>query len=467
MAPIADLWCKTEYDTRNIDKVPLFSQKAGYPTIICPIAPAMDTLFTNCTLWAGPGHPLQAEMFVTVSGRRIGRVGLMADLPSAAGATTIDCLGKLLMPGLINGHNHCAMTLFRGLADDLALADWLNNHIFPAEKRHVSPEMVYWCTRLAAAEMLLSGTTCVADGYFFSGEAARALRDCGMRAVVAHGVVDFPAPSVPDPAKNIDTVKGFLDQWLGADPLITPGVFAHAPYTCSPRTLTRAKALAEAQGVRFFTHIAESSRESEMIIDLQAATPLGHLAALDLLDDRTVLIHAVWLDDHDLDLLARSAAHVVTCPQSNLKLASGIARVPEMHARGIEVGLGTDGCASNNSLDMFREMDLLAKLHKATHLDATVLPAQQVLQAATTANAHLLGLEDLGTIEAGKLADLVLLDTSRPHLTPLYSSDLLVYAASGHDVHSVMVDGRLVVDNRRIIAFDQQETVDRIRKMAA
>lgn len=427
----------------------------------------MDTHFTNCTLWAGPGHALQPEMFVAVSGRRIDMLGRMADIPSTAAATTIDCRGNLLMPGLINGHNHCAMTLFRGLADDLALADWLNNHIFPAEKRHVSPEMVYWCSRLAAAEMLLSGTTCVADGYFFSGEAARALRDCGMRAVIGHGVVDFPAPSVPDPAKNIETVAAFLDQWLGADPLITPAVFAHAPYTCSPRTLSRAKALAKERGVRFFTHIAESSREKKMIIDLRGPTPLGHLAALNLLDDRTVLIHAVWLDDYDLELLAKSGAHVVTCPQSNLKLASGIARVPEMLALGIEVGLGTDGCASNNSLDMFREMDLLAKLHKATHLDATAMPAHQALRAATSANARLLGLDDLGTIEAGKLADLVVIDTNRPHLTPLYNPDLLVYGASGRDVHSVMVNGRLVVDNRRIVAFDLDETVSRVREMAA
>jgi len=426
----------------------------------------MDTIFTDCTLCAGPGVPLVHHGFVAVSGSTISHLGEMAELPEQPGVRRIDCTGKLLMPGLINGHNHCAMTLFRGLADDLALTEWLHSHIFPAEQRYVSREMVYWCTRLAAAEMLLSGTTCVADGYFFSGEAARALSDCGMRAVVAHGVVDFPAPSVPDPAKNIDTVAAFLDEWLETDPLITPAVFAHAPYTCSPRTLRRAKELAEARGVRFFTHIAESMREAEMIIERRAETPVGHLAALDLLDEHSVLVHAIWLDDRDLDLLAEYGAGVVTCPQSNLKLASGVARVPEMLDRGITVGLGTDGCASNNSLDMFREMDLLAKLHKLSTLEATALPARAAFSCATAANAELLGLPRLGRLEIGMTADLVLLDLDRPHLTPFYNPDLLVYAASGRDVNSVMVHGRMVVENRKILSFDLGETMEKIREMA-
>lgn len=426
----------------------------------------MDILFTNATLCTEPGSPLVHDRCLGVTGTTITHLGPMQGLVASAGVRVIDCRGKLLMPGLINGHNHCAMTLFRGLADDLALADWLHGHIFPAEKQHVSREMVYWCSRLAAAEMLLSGTTCVADGYFFSGEAARALRDCGMRAVVGHGIVDFPAPSVPDPAKNIDSVEHFLDEWLGAEPLITPAVFAHAPYTCSPQTLRRAKDLADRRGVRFFTHIAESQREAEMIIDLQAGTPIQHLAALGLLDHNTVLIHAVWLDERDLDLLAASGAQVVTCPQSNTKLASGVARIPDMVERQIPVGLGTDGCASNNSLDMFREMEILAKLHKLSRLDATALPARQALHAATVGNGALLGLPTLGTLAVGKTADLVLLDLNQPHLTPFYTPDLLVYAASGRDVHSVMINGRMVVENRKILSFNLEETMTKVREMA-
>ncbi len=424
------------------------------------------TLFTHCTLFAGPGKPLVPDSYLITSGNTISEIGLMADLAAQTVDTTIDCDGKLLMPGLINGHNHCAMTLFRGLADDLELSSWLHNHIFPAEKAHVSKEMVYWCSRLAAAEMILSGTTCVADGYFFSNESARSLADCGMRAVVGHGIVDFPAPSVPDPKKNISTVAEFIERWKNTHPLITPAVFAHAPYTCSPRTLTRAKALADEQGVRFFTHIAESPKECEMIIDLQATTSIGHLKELDLLDDNTVLIHAIWLNDNDIETLAESGSHVVTCPHSNLKLASGIAKVPELLSRNITLGLGTDGCASNNGLDMFREMDTLAKLHKLNTLDATAAPATEVFRAATTGNASLLGLHDLGTLAVGNKADLILLDLQKPHLTPFYNADLLVYSASGSDVHSTMIDGKLVMENRKILSFDLDETMAKVQEMA-
>lgn len=371
------------------------------------------------------------------------------------------------MPGLINGHNHCAMTLFRGLADDLELSDWLHNHIFPAEKAHVSREMVYWCARLAAAEMILSGTTCVADGYFFSNDSARALADCGMRAVVGHGIVDFPAPSVPDPKKNISTVAEFIDRWKGVDPLITPAVFAHAPYTCSPTTLRRAKELADTTNVRFFTHIAESPKEIDMIINMQAQTPVGHLKKLDLLDSNSVLIHAVWLEDEDLEAIEQSGAHVVTCPQSNLKLASGIARIPEMLSRNISLGIGTDGCASNNSLDIFREMDILAKLHKLNSIDATALPAKEVFKAATTGNAKLLGFNNLGTIEVGSKADIILLDLKTPHLTPFYNADLLVYSASGSDVHTSMINGKIVMEDRKICSFDLNETMAKVKEIAS
>ena len=424
------------------------------------------TLFTHGTIMSRAGAPTLVDGFVHVAGDTIRRTGSMADCPQVEEARVIDCSGKLLMPGLVNGHNHCAMTLFRGLADDLALADWLHNHIFPAEQAHVSREMVYWCSRLAAAEMLLSGTTTVADAYFFSGEAARGLADCGMRAVVGHGIVDFPAPSVPDPAKNIEAVEEFIKQWQGQNPLISPAVFAHAPYTCSPQTLRRAKELADRYGVRFFTHLAESEREAEMIIDPRAATPLGHLAALSLLDANAVLIHAVWLSAPDLDLLADLGAHVVTCPQSNLKLASGIAPVAAMQKRGISVGLGTDGSGSNNSLDMFREMDMLAKLHKVHGADATCLPAQAVLAAATDTGARILGLKNVGRLEAGMKADLIVIDLARPHLCPFHGPDLLVYAASGSDVESVMINGRMVVEQREITGFDYQQTRARVLELA-
>ncbi len=425
-----------------------------------------STLFTHCTIFPGAYSTTIENAFLLTAGGSIAAIGPMADAPAPGQARVVDASGKLVMPGLINGHNHSAMTLFRGMADDLELTAWLNEHIFPAEARLIGPEMVYWCTKLAAAEMILSGTTCVADAYFFSGMSARALSDCGMRAVIGHGIVDFPVPSVPDPAKNVETVAAFISEWLDRDPLITPAVFAHAPYTCSPATLRKAQKLAADTGVRFFLHIAETRNEMEMIIEPHDSSPIRHLAALGLLDRNTVCVHGVWLDDEDLDLVAQSGATVVTCPQSNLKLASGVARVKDMVSKGIPVGLGTDGCASNNSLDMFREMDVLAKIQKIACQDATALPAQTVLHCATIGNAGLLDLSGIGKLEVGWQADLIILDLKQPHLTPFYNPDLLVYAASGADVETVMVNGRLVMEKRQILSFDLEETKTKVNELA-
>lgn len=426
-----------------------------------------DILITNTTLLPRAGSDLLEHCFVAVSGATISQLGPMAACPDSAANQVIDGSGRLLMPGLVNGHNHAAMTLFRGFADDLALQDWLQNHIFPAEAAHVSPEMVYWCTTLAAAEMIRSGTTCVADGYFFSAAAARAFDDAGMRAVVAHGIVDFPAPSVPDPADNINTVARFIEQWQHTTPRITPGVFAHAPYTCSPKTLVKAKELAEHYGVRFFIHIAESSGELRQIIEPQGTSPIKHLDALHLLDKSTTCIHAVWLDEADLDIVSSRGAAVITCPQSNSKLASGIAPVQSMLDRGIPVGIGTDGCASNNSLDLFREMDLLAKISKLKSGEATAGAAAKVLNCATEIGAAAIGQSALGRLEPGAPADLILLDTTRPHLTPLYNQDLLVYAASGADVDSVIIDGTLVMHRKQIRSIDVAQAMERVNALAA
>lgn len=424
-----------------------------------------NLLLINCLLLA---HVADRQLsYLLVRNGKIAAIGPMAACPLPGGMATVDGGGNLVLPGLINGHNHCAMTLFRGMADDLALSDWLYNHIFPAEAALVNPEMVYWCTLLAAAEMISSGTTSVADGYFFSATAAEALRDAGMRAVIAHGIVDFPAPSVPDPSKNIETVEGFLRHWQGRSSLITPAVFAHAPYTCSPRTLRRAKELADRYGTKLFIHVAETANEQATIIEPQGPTPLQHLANLGILDAHTVLVHGVWLDGADLDILAASGAAVVTCPQSNLKLGAGIAPIPPMLSRHIPVGLGTDGCASNNSLDLFREMDMLAKLHKATARDATAMPASRALSCATEGGASVLGLAGCGTISEGAAADLILVAIDQPHLTPFANSDLLVYAASGADVRSVIIDGRPVMRDRHIVSFDVAATVQRVCAMAA
>ncbi len=397
----------------------------------------------------------------------IEKAGPSEEFTSISAEKKIDASGCLVMPGLINCHNHAAMTLFRGLADDLPLMEWLEKHIFPAEARHVNPEMVYWCTKLAAAEMILSGTTTVADGYFHEDSAAQALADSGIRAVAAQGIIDFPAPGVPDPAGNIAHASGFLDKWQKQSSRVTPAVFCHSPYTCGQETLIKAKDLARSKGVRFFIHVAETAFEVSQIKESHGKSPVLFLDDLGILDDMTVCVHCVHLDAHDMHLLKSRGTSVVTCPESNMKLASGTAPVDKMISAEIPVALGTDGCASNNDLDMFREMDACAKIHKAQRMDPTVLPAGRILDMATLTGARVLGFEaDIGSLEPGKKADIAILDLNKPHLTPFYNPDVLVYAACGADVRDVLIDGQLVMRDREILSFDVQETMNRVLEIS-
>ena len=423
-------------------------------------------IISNCTILTEAAAPLLPDGFARITGEKITEIGPMEQYRRQENETVIDGQGQLLMPGLVNCHNHAAMSLFRGMADDLELTTWLNDHIFPAEAANVSGEMVRSCSKLSAAEMIMSGTTCVADAYFFGSKAIQSFSEAGLRAVVAHGVIDFPAPGIPDPSKNVETVANFIDRHKGADPLITPGVFAHAPYTCSPKTLTRAKALADDRNVPFFLHLAETKHEQTMIDKPLGKTPVQHLAALDMLDNNCICVHCTWLEDKDIDIIAEKGAHVVSCPQSNLKLAAGIARVDDMIQRGIQVGLGTDGCASNNSLDLFREMSMLAKVQKTLTMKATALPAKQALQCATTHGSHLLGFSDLGKLAPGSRADCILVNLQVPHLTPFFNQDVLVYAARGADVTTSIINGQLVMHNKRILSFDLQETMDEVTHLA-
>jgi len=429
-----------------------------------------ELLITQIRIAAMPGEPEPpaGPAWILLAGPRIQAVGPMNEpVPPPSGRReTLDGDGMLALPGLINGHCHAAMTLFRGLADDLALHVWLMHHIFPAEARHVTPEMVRLCTRLAAAEMLLAGMTTVADSYFFEDEAAHAFAETGMRAVAAQGVIDFPAPGVPDPAENVAVAAAFMARWQD-HPIVRPAVFAHSPYTCSPATLMRAKTAAREADALFFLHLAEAGDEAARLIDPAGSSPLRHVHALGLLDPQTVCVHCIWLDDEDLDLLAASGAGVVICPHSHAKLASGMAPLPGMLRRDIPVALGTDGTASNNCLDLFREMDLGAKMQKGHLQDPTSAPARDMLTMTTSLGAQVLGYgNELGRLTPGALADIVLLDTNRPRLTPFYGSELLVYAGSGADVDTVLVNGRVVVRRRRLMTIDLPATLEEVRRLA-
>lgn len=407
-----------------------------------------------------------SDHFIRIEAGIIKDVGPMDQLPLGAGCQVVDASGCLMMPGLVNGHCHGAMTLFRGLADDLEMMDWLENHIFPAEAKCVTSEMVYWCSKLAAAEMIRGGITTVADGYFYEDSAARAFADAGMRAVVAQGVVDFPAPGVPDPTRKMQVVSDFVDLW-NDHKRIVPAVFAHSPYTCGPDTLEEAKELARSKGCLFFIHLGETKQEAEEIKSKTGLSPVRYLQSLQLLDESTVCIHCVWLDLEDIHILAQNNAKVVTCPESNMKLASGIAPVKELVDAGVVVGLGTDGAASNNDLNMFREMGSCFILQKHAHPHRQALSELNVLEMATSGGAAVLGLENLiGSIEPGKKADIVLINLDRSNMQDKSTVYNMVHSVSGSEVHTVIVDGEVILKNRKIISFDEHEAMEKVRQLA-
>nr|NJM02100.1 amidohydrolase [Desulfobacula sp.] len=361
--------------------------------------------------------------------------------------TRIHAHGKIIMPGLINCHTHLPMSMFRGLADDLPLDVWLNEHVFPAEAKHVNPDSVEKWSRHSCTEMLLSGTTTCCDGYFHEDRVAAAVLASGMRAVAGQGVIDFPAPGVPDPKMNIKTAVEFVNQFKNVSPLLTPSIFCHSPYTCSRQTLTAAKKAANDLGVLFQIHVAETRNEKNLIQGLGNMTIVEYLESAGILDLNTLMVHAVWISDNDMDIIRKTRARVAHCPESNMKLASGIAPIPKLIKLGVPVGLGTDGCASNNDQDLFSEMDMAAKLHKVALLDPCVMDARTTLRMATIEGAKAIGLDTVtGSIEKGKRADIILVDRARPHMTPMYDPySGLVYSAKSSDVDLVMVDGRVLV----------------------
>lgn len=418
---------------------------------------ACDILIRNaCILTCTPAAEVITDGWLAVSGTAIAALGRMP--APVAGREVIDARGGILMPGLINTHTHLPMTLFRGLADDLPLEVWLRERIFPAEAG-LDRDTVRVGARLAAVELLLSGTTTCADGYFFEHAVAEAVEAVGLRAVLGQGVIDHPAPGVPDPARNLEAAGRFCADWTGRCARIRPSIFCHSPVTCSPDTLTAAKAFCREHGLLFQVHAAETRGEVAHLRARFGLSPVGLLDAAGLLDERTLLVHGVWLDEADIAAIARRRAPVSHTPESNMMLGAGVAPVAALRAAGAVVGLGTDGCASNNDLDLFPTMDLAAKLQKVARRDPAVLPAEEVLRMATLDGARALGLEsEIGSLEPGKQADLILLNTSVPHLTPMHRPvSALVYAARGTDVHTVLVAGRVVVRDRNVLTVDVEE----------
>ncbi len=429
----------------------------------------LEILITGGTLLTmdPPGEILENRA-IGIRGGRILFVKEMdarGDFPEAK--EVLDASGCLVLPGLVNTHAHLPMVLFRGLADDLPLMAWLNDHIFPAERRFINRDTVYAGSLLAMAEMILSGTTTFCDGYFYEGAVARAAIDAGMRGVTAQGFIDFPADPQGAAEKAADAER-FADKWRSRSPLITPALMCHSPYTCSPDTLRAIKAVAREREIPFLIHLAETREEERIIRECHGKSPVRHLDDLGLLDGRTVASHCVWIGDEDLSILAARGVKVAHDPESNMKLASGVAPVPEMLRRGIAVGLGTDGAASNNDLDLFGEMGTAARLHKVFSSDPTALKAETVVEMATIGGARVLGLEkEIGSISPGKWADLILVERGSPPLTPLYNPfSHLVYAASGADVAASVIGGRIVMKGRRLPGIDLPAVMEKVRRIA-
>ncbi|MEJ5299453.1 MAG: amidohydrolase [Thermodesulforhabdaceae bacterium] len=383
-----------------------------------------------------------------------------------AGSHFVDASGCVVLPGLVNAHTHAAMTIFRGLADDIPLREWLEEHIFPAEKK-LTEEWVFWGTLLACAEMIASGTTTFCDMYLFEHKVAEAVDKAGLRAVVGEVLYDFPSPHYGELENGFAFTKRFIEDWMGHE-RIRVSVDPHAVYTCSPELLLRSFAIAEHYNVPFVIHLSETEDEVQESMRRYGRTPVAHLASLGILSPRVVADHCVWLSEEDRSLIAEKDVKIVHNPESNLKLASGIAPIADLLGRGVVVSLGTDGCASNNDLDMFSEMDTCAKIHKGVLKDPTVLSAKEVLRMATVYGAKALGLSDkIGRFEPGMIADIIVIDFNKPHLTPCYDPvSHIVYSARGSDVRDVMVHGRWLMRNRELTTIDMDEIRIRTKEIA-
>jgi 5-methylthioadenosine/S-adenosylhomocysteine deaminase len=410
-------------------------------------------------------QPILERGFLCIQGDAISAIA-DGDPQEVLAKKTIDAKGGLILPGLINGHTHAAMTLFRGLADDLPLMEWLNHYIFPVESR-MDREFVRTGTLLACAEMILSGTTTFCDMYLFEDEAAEAAQVAGMRCLVGEVLYDFPSPNYGPIEEGLKYTESLIKKWEG-HPLVSIAVEPHAVYTCNPDLLIRANGLSRRHNVPLIIHIAESASEIEEVRKKYGKKPFEHLESLGVLGPHLIADHCVHLDEDEIARMVTHDVKAITNPESNMKLASGISPVPRLLAQGITVGLGTDGCASNNNLDLFEEMDMTAKLHKVGAMDPTVLDALTVLQMATLSGARALGMgERIGSLEVGKKADVIVVDTRKPHLTPMYNPySHLVYAAKGSDVSHCLINGKLVMEDRKLLTLDLQEVLAHAQEMS-
>jgi 5-methylthioadenosine/S-adenosylhomocysteine deaminase len=389
---------------------------------------------------------------------KIAAVGKRSDISRKfSAARSVNAAGKVIIPGLINTHTHVPMSLFRGIADDLDLQEWLTRFIFPAEAKNVDEAFVRAGTRLGLAEMIRGGTTTYCDMYYFEDAIADESKKAGVRGVLGETILDFPAPDNKTFEAGLAYTERFIRKWQG-DGLIVPAVAPHAPYTVSAEHLMDARRLSDRLNAPLVIHLAEANTETEFIQQKhKGMRPIGFVESIGFLSDKTIAAHVIQANESELDILKRRGVGVAHNPQSNMKLAAGVAPVISMLKRDIPVGLGTDGAASNNDLNMWEEMDTAAKLQKLSSGDPKALPAETAFEMATIRGARALHMQDMiGSLETGKLADLVIIDIDDLNQTPSYNIySTLVYSTKANDVRSVMINGRFVMIDRRLLTLDE------------
>lgn len=417
-------------------------------------------VYGDYVLTMDPSRPLLNDGAVVVSGDRIVAIGPRGDIDREYVATrTISGNGRVLMPGLINGHTHTAMTLFRGMVDDLNLMTWLNNYVFPMEARFVTADFVRTGTGLACWEMIRGGTTTFVDMYFYPDEIAGVVERCGLRAVVAAPHIDYPSPGFSGWDDSFAAATDFVARWQGRHPRITPAFAPHAPYTVSPKHLRATVEKAEEMNALISMHLAEAPAETDYIQKNFKTTPVQHVAGLGMYRQRLIAAHMVQLNDADIALTAEAGVGAIHNPTSNMKLGAGVSPVPAMLAAGVNVGLGTDGAASNNDLDMWEEVRMAALLHKLDTGDPTALPAEQALAMATRIGAHAIRMgKVIGQLKTGMQADLIQLSLGKTRHLPLYDiNSHLVYVLDSTDVLTTVVAGKVLMEDRKVLTIDEAE----------
>jgi 5-methylthioadenosine/S-adenosylhomocysteine deaminase len=427
----------------------------------------VETMLTGTVVTMDQARNIFNDGAVAISGDTIVDVGPRAEIEAKyAAGETIDAHGKLILPGFVNGHTHVPMTLLRGLHDDVTLNDWLYKYIFPAEAKDVNEEFVRWGTRLALAEQIRSGVTTFADMYYFEDAIAEETKKAGMRGILGETFIDFPDPDSRTHAAALAYTEKFLQKWQG-DPLIQPAAAPHSIYTCSKQTLQDSAALARKYHAPILIHVAEMKKELDDSLKNNGATPVQYLDKIGLLGPDVVAAHCIFVDEADRKTLAAKQVGCVHNPSSNMMLASGVAPVPEERAAGIAVGLGTDGPAgSNNDLDLMEEMDLAAKLAKITKMSPLALNSKAVVEMATIDGARALHMEkEIGSLEKGKKADLIVIGLDTPNAVPLYNIyDGLAYALKADNVETVIVGGREVMRDHKLLTVDEEAAIAKARE---